>query len=95
MNLKDIHNEDKGVSTKSISKNLTSKVIAIQILNGELLKEHFTKIPAILICVQGEVEYEDEKGNKTQLKPGALHEIEPMVKHWVKGIQDSQLILIK
>ena len=94
MNLRKIH-DNKGVSAKSIAENFNSKVIAIQILHNELLKEHITKIPAILFCVLGEVEYEDEKGNKIQLKPGDFQEIEPFVKHWVKGIQDSQLVLVK
>ncbi len=94
MKLIDIHDK-KGVSAKPISQNLTSKVIAIQILANELLKEHITNIPAVLICVLGEVDYKDEKGTKINLKSGDYFEIEPMVKHWVKGIQDSQLLLIK
>ncbi|MCB0538695.1 MAG: hypothetical protein KDE33_14355 [Bacteroidetes bacterium] len=95
MNLKDIHLDNKGVSAKSISETLKSNVTAIEILKDGMLKEHITKIPAVLICVIGEVEYEDEKGDKINLKSGHFKEIEPMVKHWVKGIQDSQLVLIK
>lgn len=94
MNLSDIH-EKNGVSAKPVSPSLSSKVIAIQILSETLLKEHITKIPAVLICVLGLVEYEDERGRKVELYAGDFIEIEPMVKHWVKGIQDSQLILVK
>lgn len=94
MNLSDLH-ETQGVSAKTLSQSISSKVMAIQILADKLLKDHITNLPAILICVVGEVDYEDEKGNKINLKPGDFKEIEPMVKHWVKGIQDSQLVLIK
>ncbi len=94
MNLTDLHDQS-GVSAKPISALLHSKVTAIQILAGALLKEHITRIPAILICVQGEVVFEDEKGNQEQLKPGDYKAIEPMVNHWVKGVQDAQLVLIK
>lgn len=39
--------------------------------------------------------FENEKGLKEILLPGDYVNIEAMVKHWVKGIADSQLILIK
>ena len=94
MRLSDLH-EKKDVSAKPLAESLSAKVTAIQILAGKLLKEHITTIPAVLICVIGEVVYEDEKGNSINLKPGDFKEIEPMVKHWVKGIRDAQLVLIK
>ena len=68
---------------------------AIKILKGEELKEHITKTPALLICMEGEVIFENEKGIKEPLKSGDYINIEPMVKHWVDGIIESQLILIK
>ncbi len=95
MNVKDFHTDSREVSAKPIAKNLKSNATAIQILKNGLLKEHVTRSAAVLICVLGEVIYEDEGGNKVQLKPGDLYEIAPMVKHWVKGVIDSQLILIR
>ncbi len=95
MNLKEIHIHKKEVSAAPISEHTKAHVMAIQILKNGLLKEHITKTPAILVCIIGEVEYEDEKGSKILLNPGDFHKIEPMVKHWVKGIVKSQLILIK
>lgn len=93
MKLSEVHDENKEVSAKPISgfKN----AIAIQILKNGLLKEHISKTPATLVCVLGEALYEDEKDHKVTLKPGDIFEIEPLVKHKVKGIADSQLILIK
>jgi len=39
--------------------------------------------------------FENEKGVKETLITGDYVNIEPMVKHWVEGILESQLILIK
>tara|TARA_R110001592_G_scaffold237306_4_gene496157 strand:+ start:1286 stop:1573 length:288 start_codon:yes stop_codon:yes gene_type:complete len=95
MNIKNLHEEDKGVSAKKISEKISSNATAIQILSGALLKEHITQTPAVLVCINGEVDYEDEAGLKTTLTSGDMHAIEPKLKHWVKGVQDSQLILLK
>lgn len=95
MNLKDNHTPTKEVSARPIFKTDGFSVTALQILKDGLLKEHMTKTPALLTCVEGEVIYEDEKGRKVVLHPGDYHEIEPMVKHWVKGMEDSQLILVR
>lgn len=94
MKLTEIH-EHKGISAKPLSASIASKVIAIQILAGEVLKEHVTNILAVLVCVLGEVEYEDENGHKTDLKSGDFIEIKPMVKHWLNGKIDAQLLLMK
>ena len=95
MNLKDLHTKLKPVSTIPHFKAEEGNVAAIQILNNQLLKEHKTKTPALLICVAGEVVFENEKGANEILVPGDYVNIEPMIKHSVKGILDSQLLLIK
>lgn len=95
MNLKDLHTKLKPVSTIPHFKAEEGNVAAIQILNNQLLKEHTTKILALLVCVTGEVVFENERGIKEILLPGDYVHIEPMIKHSVKGIEDSQLLLIK
>ena len=95
MNLKDLHTKLKPVSTIPHFKAEEGNVAAIQILNNQLLKEHKTKTPALLVCVTGEVVFENERGIKENLLPGDYVNIEPMIKHSVKGIEDSQLLLIK
>ena len=95
MNLKDLHTKLKPVSAIPHFKAEEGIVTAIQILSTQLLKEHTTKTPALLVCVTGEVVFENEKGIKEILSPGDYVNIEPMIKHSVKGIQDSQLLLIK
>ena len=95
MNLKDLHTKLKPVSAIPHFKAEEGNVTAIQILNNQILKEHKTKTPALLVCVTGEVVFENEKGIKEILLPGDYVNIEPMIKHSVKGVTDSQLLLIK
>ena len=95
MNIKDLHTKLKPVSAIPHFKAAEGNVTAIQILNNQLLKEHTTKMPALLVCVTGEVVFENEKGIKEILLPGDYVHIGPMIKHSVKGIEDSQLLLIK
>ncbi|MBP6285324.1 MAG: hypothetical protein KTQ13_01360 [Ferruginibacter sp.] len=95
MNISDLHARLKPVSAIPLFKAEEGSVTAIQILNGQVLKEHQTKTAALLICVTGEVVFENEKGAKVILLPGIYVNIEAGVKHLVKGIRDSQLLLIR
>lgn len=97
MNLEDLLDEHKEISTKVLFQSSLEKsnTIALQIMAGGILKEHISQTPALLLCVKGKVIYEDENNTKTFLNPGQYQEITPMVKHQVKGISDSQLILCK
>ena len=95
MNIKELHTQEKPVSAISLFKSELGNATAIKILKGEKLKEHITKTPALLICMEGEVIFENEKGIKETLMPGDYVNIEPLVKHWVEGTVESQLILIK
>ncbi len=94
MNLKELHT-DKEVSARSIAQQLQSDVIAIQIMEEGTLKEHISKVPAVLFCVVGKVKYGDEHGTSIDLVPGDFHHIEPMIKHWVNAAERSQLLLVK
>ncbi|HOY40858.1 MAG TPA: hypothetical protein PLX60_03280 [Chitinophagales bacterium] len=95
MNIKELHTQEKPVSAIPIFKSELGNATAIQILQGEKLKEHITKTPALLICIEGEVIFNNEKGIKESLIPGDYVNIEPMVKHWIEGTIKSQVILIK
>lgn len=95
MNIKDSHPIEKAVSTAVLFKSEQATVTAIQILQEGQLKEHVTKVPTFLICVVGKVIFENEKGVKETLLTGDYVNIEPMVKHWLNAITDSQLILFK
>lgn len=95
MNIKELHTQDKPVSAISLFKSELGNATTIKILQGEKLKEHITKTPALLICMEGQVIFENENGIKETLLSGDYVHIEPMIKHWVEGTIESQLILIK
>ena len=95
MNIKDLHSADKGVSAIPVFKSELGNAISIRLLKGEELKEHITKIKALLICIEGEAMFENEKGEKHLLKAGDYVNIEEFVKHKVIANLESHLILIK
>ncbi|NOT38360.1 MAG: hypothetical protein HOP11_13395 [Saprospiraceae bacterium] len=95
MNIKELHTQTKPVSSTPLFISDRGNASSILIMQGEKLREHITKIPALLICVIGEALFENEKDIKETLLPGDYVNIEPMVTHWVTGMQTSQLILIK
>lgn len=90
-----LHKSEIPVSAQVLFKGIEGVTRALQINKGGLLKEHVTETEAMLICVSGEVKYEDEKKNSYILKQGEYIKIKPKVKHWVTGIENSQLLLIK
>lgn len=95
MNLTELHNDSRGVQTNMMFPAKDGKVISLQILKDNQLKEHVSKLPALLICVSGNAIYEDENGLKVSLLSGDFVKIEPNVKHWVNGIENTNLLLIK
>jgi quercetin dioxygenase-like cupin family protein len=95
MNLSELHDEGKAVSTKSLFKGTDGTAISLKLLAGGLLKEHITKAPALLICIEGAALFENEKGLKENLTPGDYIHIEANVKHWAKGVLPSELMLLK
>ena len=94
MNLKNLHSENKAVQTNLLFEP-TEKVISMQIAKGEQLKEHLTKIPALLVCVSGKALFSDENGQEISLQQGDYVKIEPNVKHWVDAFEESNFLLIK
>lgn len=95
MNLIELFTDDKPVQAKKLFSTTEGNVNSLRILAGNQLKEHVTKAPALLICVTGEVVFNNEKGAINPLKSGDYVNIEPMVKHWVDAQLDSYLLLIK
>jgi quercetin dioxygenase-like cupin family protein len=95
MNLKTYHTEDKPLQTKVIFNTQEGNIISIQMKKDALLKEHITKVPAMLICIDGEVIFENENKVKETLHQGDFINIEANVKHWLSATDISHLILIK
>ncbi len=76
------HTQEKSVSATSFFKSELGNATDIQIFQGEKLKEHITKTPALLICIKGEAIFENENSIRETLKPGDYVNIEPI--KWVK-----------
>lgn len=95
MNLKSLHTEQKAVQTHLLFQPTDAKVIALQIAKNEQLKEHITKVPALLVCVSGKATYNDEKGTSVTLQSGDYYNIPENVKHWVDAQEESNFLLIK
>ena len=95
MNLKNLHTENKAVQTHLLFQPTDAKVIALQIAKNEQLKEHITKVPALLVCVSGKATYNDEKGTSVTLQSGDYYNIPENVKHWVDAQEESNFLLIK
>lgn len=95
MNVKDLHQDNKSISTASLFKMTEGTVTSIQILANEQLKKHITKVPALLVCLLGEVIFENEKGIIHTMTTGDYVNIEPQIKHWINATTTSNLILIK
>jgi len=95
MFLKNLHTANKPVQTQLLFVPTESKVISLQIAKGETLKEHVSKIPALLVCVSGNAIFTDEKGLVINLNSGAYVIIEENIKHAIQAIEESDFLLIK
>lgn len=95
MNIKELHQQDKIVSAANLFKGENGTATVIRLKKESVLKEHITKIPALLLCISGKIEYNDEKEQKIELSTGDYVNIEPEVKHWLYALEESQLILLK
>lgn len=95
MNIEELHQKEAPVSAKPLFKGELGTSTSIQLKSHSVLKEHITKTPALLICVIGKVVYHDEKDTSLTLGKGDYVNISPNIKHWLEGIDDSQLLLLK
>jgi quercetin dioxygenase-like cupin family protein len=95
MILKNLHTENKSVQTQLLFEPKDAKVISLQIAKGETLKEHVSKIPALLVCISGNAVFTDEKGTVINLNSGTYVMIKENVKHAVKAIDESNFLLMK
>jgi len=86
MILKNLHTENKPVQTQLLFEPKDAKVISLQIAKGETLKEHVSKIPALLVCISGNAVFTDDKGTVVNLNSGTYVMIEENVKHAISEL---------
>lgn len=95
MHLTDLHTKDQALSAKVLFEGNTGKVLSIALKQDGLLDKHTTKDPAILLCISGAVRYTDEHDFQVDLLPGEYQKIQAEILHWVQGLKDSQVILMR
>ena len=95
MNIQQLHTAEKSISTSTLLKGEEGVTKSMYLAKGGELPKHQSKTPAVLICVIGEVIFENENGAKETLKQGDYVNIDPMVTHWVNSFAESYLLLIK
>lgn len=95
MNILELLNNEKPVSAAHFFKGQEGAATAIQILAGNQLPSHITKIPAMLLCISGMAVFEDENGVEINLATGEFVLIKPDVKHWINAKEDSLFLLVK
>ncbi len=95
MNIKDKHTLNLPISEELLFESEVGITSAFQILEGVQINNQIIRVPAMLICIAGKIIFQDENGTNKKLFPGDFINIEPMVKHLVRGLSNSQLIVIK
>lgn len=95
MNIKELLTEDKVIQTKLLFNNSDQKVIALRIKEKEILKEHLSKVPALLICISGELIYQQKGDDEILLRNGDYVFIPQEALHELRAKTTSDLLLIK
>jgi len=95
MNIQELQISDKPVSFIPLFNGDEGVIRALQIEENQELKEHMTRVPALLICIAGKAVFLDETGIEETLLPGDYVRIPPLVKHEVKAILTTNLLLMK
>ncbi len=95
MNLYDLHPDPKPVSAKPLFTKGEGTALSIHIAAGETLKEHVSKVPAVLVCIDGKAIYSETDGADTALSAGVYVHIAPDVKHAILASTHTRLLLIK
>jgi len=95
MNIQQLHPTEKQVSGIPLFKGEVGETKSLHISKGAEVPKHQSKTPALLICIAGEIVFENGNGVKETLKQGDYVNIEPLVDHWMNSVTDSYLLLIK
>lgn len=94
-NISSLLGNDKPVQTSLLFNNVDQKVIVLKIQEDQILKEHISKVPALLICISGEGVYTEGKEKRVLMKKGDYLEIPKDVIHAVSAKVTSEFLLIK
>ena len=92
--LKELIQTKKEVNAAHIFDYVSGHQTLLKLDAGAHVKPHTSKVPAVLLCLEGEVEYQEEDRNDT-LKATNYIEIKPDVLHWLDSSTGCLCLLLK
>ena len=95
MKIKDKHNTALPVSMISLFESQVGITSSLYIMEGVYLENQIIQVPALLVCVEGKLIYQDENGKDEVLDSGDLINIRPLIKYSLRGLTNSQTLIIK
>jgi quercetin dioxygenase-like cupin family protein len=94
IDLKDLDFSAEKIVTKAIAGTENFKIIQLVLAKEQELKTHTTPVDAVLIIIEGTVEYQEES-ETLLLKEQDVYQITKNIPHSVKAITNSKLLLIR
>ncbi len=85
---------DKDVQVASLYASDCVRVKALACKQGSRLPDHVTKVPTLLVVVQGKIAFCTEEGCR-ELQAGEAFSIPVEEPHWVDALEDSLFLLIQ
>ena len=95
MNLKELHPRTNLISSVSFFHCREGEITALQILGNQQLNIHALEIPALLICLAGELVIKTEKGTEEILMQSDYHKMDPKIGHKLTALENCNLLLIR
>ncbi len=84
----------EGLKTKKILSNERFDMILISLEKDAILKEHVSNTEAAILVVEGKIEF-TILGKTHILKQNDLFSFTKNVKHELKGLENSKVLLVK
>jgi quercetin dioxygenase-like cupin family protein len=94
LNLKELDFSAERIVTKAIAGTENFKIVQLVLSEGQELKTHTTPVDAVLLIIEGTVEYQEESGT-ILLKEQDVYQIRKNIPHSVKAKTNSRLLLIR
>lgn len=83
---------DNGILSRTLHNDDNVKVVVFGFATGQELSAHTAPMPAIIQCLDGEMEVR-LAGEMVVAKPGTMIHMTPKLEHSLKALQPSQIVL--
>ena len=81
-------------ATLTVRNSDKQLIIAIGLMEGQILKKHISSTPAMIVVLKGAILFEMD-GTTTMIREFQTFEIPATVPHEVTGLEESAFLLIK